>query len=515
MENNLTKFHRVMYKSAVWVSTLIMAVIFTMSFFAQSRVKMDSSERISFHTNHVLVYISLLILAVLIWAFKEKIRNLSGKRLFGFGVIVYLLAGAFFIMALGRDLKGDAYMLRQAMECFSRGDYYFLGKGHYISRYPHQLGMVSFERILSIFSQDVKICFIANLLLVLINNWTTWKISCLIFPDHALTQNLTILLSFLFLPQFFFIAFVYGTIPGFSMLLLASYFQIKYLKEARKMDFLLLAVFAALACILRSNNLIGIIALSIIFVLEAIKKRNIKWIAAALALMVCVSAGTKALNVYYEKESGERIINAEPKILWVAMGLRDEGWGLGGWYDGFNNNTYESVDYDSQKATMLAKESIAKSMEKFKDFPQYAFKFFGEKVMSTWCDPLFQSIWSGPVKAMEQSVDNERLSVLYNEDTEIHKITRQYCQVLLIFIYAASLLFLLQEIKNKNSDGYLFAFIYFVGGVLFHIVWETKSQYVYPYVFAMIPYMANAVDSVFAKIKRKDKIAAGSVLEVK
>ena len=31
-------------------------------------------------------------------------------------------------------------------------------------------------------------------------------------------------------------------------------------------------------------------------------------------------------------------------------------------------------------------------------------------------------------------------------------------------------------------------FMYFIGGLLFHTAWEGKSQYVYSYVFVLIPF---------------------------
>lgn len=515
MDNRLTKLYHFLYKAAVLITTVIMAVIFLMSFVIQSRVEMNGGECVSFHRNNPLVYVCLPAFVLLLWGFRKKIQEINSGKLYRFCAAIYMIFGFFFILALSTDLKGDAYWVRGAMESFAEGDFRQLQKGNYISRYPHQLGMVTFERILAVFSKNTKICFVANLFLVLLNNWVTWKIACLIFPERPLTHNITIILSFLFIPQFFFIAFVYGTIPSFTMLLLASYFQIKYLKEKRRRNFMLMIVFATLSCILRSNNLIGIIAFMIIFGLESIKEKNFRWLAAAAALMIFVSAGIKVLNVCYEKESGQRIAYAEPKLLWVAMGLRDESSRLGGWFDGFNVGTYESVNYDAEAANKLAKKSIADSMKKFADSPRYAAAFFGKKAASTWCDPLFQSLWSGPLSASNQGYDDDRLSVLYTDGTCAHIITRQLCQVLLIFMYATALLFLLQTLRSKKYDIYLFAIICFVGGVLFHLVWETKSQYVYSYVFAMIPYMSNAVDSTFSKIKRKDKVAAKCVPEDK
>ena len=48
-------------------------------------------------------------------------------------------------------------------------------------------------------------------------------------------------------------------------------------------------------------------------------------------------------------------------------------------------------------------------------------------------------------------------------------------------------------IKNRKTDIYLETIpltLYFIGGFIFHLFWETKSQYAYPYVVFIIPVAA-------------------------
>jgi len=42
-------------------------------------------------------------------------------------------------------------------------------------------------------------------------------------------------------------------------------------------------------------------------------------------------------------------------------------------------------------------------------------------------------------------------------------------------------------------------FLLLVGGFLFHTVWEGKSQYIYPYLFGLIPFAAFALSDVFER----------------
>lgn len=507
MEKVLMTLHKIAYKFVAVLALIMTGGLSLLAFFYQARVGMKRSnlEKITFHRNSLKVYLFLALFVVFLFLTRKIIRKLSSKKLFIAFSAVYICIGVIFICGLGADLRADARSVLRAAELFSADNFGMMSKGQYLSWYPHQLGLLTYERIIRLFSHNTKIFFCMNFLFVMLINFTTWKISSLLFPEKKLTQNLTIILSFLFFPQLFFISFVYGTIPGFAMLLLASYFQLLFFKTDKKIYLLPLVLFAALSCVFKSNYLIGIIALAIVFVLESIKKKKYSWILISMALLILAGSSTTVLNKCYEKETGESTSNGMPTVLWVAMGLRDSGKTVGGWFDGFNTNTFRDAEYNPERASEIAKESIAQSVDRFKASPKYTAEFFGKKIVSTWCDPLYESLWTGPLEACNQSYDDQRLAKLYDETSDINRTVRQICEVIMIFMYAMSALYMVKLIKNKNDDGYLFGIIFFIGGVLFHLLWETKSQYVYPFVFVMIPYMANAFDALCVKVKKGGK----------
>lgn len=504
MDKFLNIVHKIGVKFVAAVSLVMMAGISIASFFIQSRnsLKFDNVEQVTFHSHHKYIYICFAAFVLILLLTKKLIARMDGKKLYAALAVIYSFFGVIFILGLSPVLRADAASINQAAQMFAAGDYKMLEIGGYMSRYPHQLGMVTYERILRCLSENTKIFFIANFLFTLLINFTSWKITCLLFPKRQYTQNLALILSFAFLPQFFFIAFVYGLIPGFAMLLLAVYFQLLYFKEKKLVYLIPTALFAGLACIFKSNYLIGVVALFLVFLLESLKSKNWKPIAAGLAVTIIALSGTSVVNTCYEKVSGEKL-NAEPQLLWIAMGLRDESGILGGWYDSYNMRTFKETGYDAEKSNELAKESIAQSIDGFKADPAHAKKFFGQKIASTWCDPLFESVFSGPLKSYVTNVyGDERVSDIYDDETVIHKEIKGASQVIMMFMYAMMTLFLIKALIKKDFSTSLFGVIFFIGGFLFHIVWETKSQYVYPYIFAMIPYMASAFDSVSAIAKK-------------
>lgn len=183
------------------------------------------------------------------------------------------------------------------------------------------------------------------------------------------------------------------------------------------------------------------------------------------------------------------------------MGLRDESDRLGGWYDGYNYYTYEELNYDTSACNEIAIETIKTRLREFIDSPKYMLRFFRQKIESTWCDPLFQSIWSGSLPSLNQELKNEKLSSLYQEGI-VNDTVKNYCGGWLLMAYVMLSIFCIMVIKQRDSNIPLIGLIFFIGGFLFYLVWETKSQYTYPYIFVMIPYIACSIDYCFSVIFR-------------
>lgn len=485
-------------------AVFVMLLLAMLAFFFQSRVSMEmqTMEKVSFHNNSILVYFFLVCMVTGLFVFRKRIEKIDSRKLYLFLSIIMFAVGMILVLGAGTDLRADALKIYESAKAFSKGDYSALEKGNYLYHYPHQLGMVSYEWLLLKIVDNVEVFFLANLLFVLFNIYILGEISYCLF-DSQFVHNITLFLSFLFFPQLFFILFAYGTIPGFSMLLAAYYFQLIFLRKGTKKYFLLFVACACLSCLFKNNYLIGVLASFAVFILYAMKKKKCKFIAFAIISLICVIVSGKLLNFSYEGISNKTVSAGEPKILWVAMGLRDESVKLGGWYDGYNKQTYTDCGYDDEVASNKAKDSIKNSINLFLSDPGYALNFFQDKIESTWCDPLFESIWSGPLEDCGQKVNDQGLKRIYSEGI-YHSIIRDFCGAELIFIYVTAFFFSIKCFRSRTNarPDLLLGFIFLIGGFLFHLIWETKSQYVYPYVFLLIPYSAY----IFSKWCNKAQI---------
>ena len=52
---------------------------------------------------------------------------------------------------------------------------------------------------------------------------------------------------------------------------------------------------------------------------------------------------------------------------------------------------------------------------------------------------------------------------------------------------------------------YILLDLVFLGGFLFHIMWETKSRYIIPYIIILIPISVIGIDVIINKTKERLK----------
>ena len=143
----------------------------------------------------------------------------------------------------------------------------------------------------------------------------------------------------------------------------------------------------------------------------------------------------------------------------------------------------------------------------FSKHPAYALKFFYEKVKSTWTEPTFQSIWTGPQIERQQYMKPTVLRSIY-EERKGYQIVNFLLLTLLASIYLLSCFFILHKFfvaEEKLTPFDLYPFIFLLGGGLFHFFWETKSQYVYIYVLLLIPSAAQSLVDLSDWWKNKGK----------
>ena len=186
-----------------------------------------------------------------------------------------------------------------------------------------------------------------------------------------------------------------------------------------------------------------------------------------------------------------------PMITYVYMGMQ-ETEGTPGWYTNIVLDLFAKHMFETEPTAEEAKELLNERLAYFADNPGEFISYFAQKIGSTWLNPTFQTVWcSLPGIRFEWYSDyahylafhETAVSMVGGKLYDIELIYFDSYQTL-IFIFAG--IGLLLSIKDKDLSKTLIPII-FIGGLLFHIIWETKAIYVIQYYFLLLPYAAKGL----------------------
>ena len=261
-----------------------------------------------------------------------------------------------------------------------------------------------------------------------------------------------------------------------------------------------------LAYLVRNNYIILAMSFAIVALLDFLRKKDWTYLAMVGVAFVSFSLSNHAITCHYEELSGQDL-SGIPKIAWVTMGLNDTPmYGrIAGWYDAYVENVYTETEGDFAAIEQESKQDLSDRLTTFITNPRYTLRFFRNKILSTWTDSLFQSIWSGPMKTDGQEVEGTLTKSIYREDGKLRPMLYFFAHVILVLIYLgvfAALAFG-RQFPTSEQTFLLLPTIYLSGGFLFHLFWETKSQYVYPYMVLLLPLAAYGLVQLVDFLKNK------------
>lgn len=487
----------------LWViSVCTVCFLFIANIIFNVSVSLDRKENATIQNNVVwgIIMLAAAVVLILICGFlKNYIEKINPKWLFSVFAILYLILAVYLICNIDFTLRADAQYISEAAKNLLNGDLTDFKTGGYLNNYPHQTGLVLYTAFLYLFTQNTAIQFAANLIFVLGTNYFIYKITDVLFRDRFV-NILTVFLSFGFLPQFFFIVFAYGNIPSFFFLTLAFYFTLKFVENRNWVAVLIVVLSGSMAVFLRKNCIIGVIAI-IIFLLLKLRKKDLLKHSVLIILLLLGSIFPQKLSSSYFLEKAEVEKAGAPNVLWIAMGTDIDNTERGpGWYNGFNRVTFLKAKSDPDTAQKKAIEKLNDNIDKIKQEPVRAIKFFTKKVISQWCEPTYQSIWSGPLEDCGQQIYTKPLKSIYNGG-EANDIISVVMKGYMIALWGLLALYLIK--KGLKQTGWELFVLYLIGGFLFHVFWEAKSQYVYQYAVTIIPFSAFALSRCAQKIEEK------------
>ena len=497
------KFHR-FSRTALWgIACLACGAVFGINILLLSKVAYDSTEQVSISwmpLQTIPLLAGILLLTAAISQLDQGLERINQRKLFLLLSAIDTVIALYFFLNIDPILRADAKAVHTSAQNMIAGIYTDVEKGGYLHRYPHQLGLTLYESILARFSANPLCNMIVNFLMVLHINYTCLRISEELFHNKSVNL-LTMLCSFAFLPQLFFTMFVYGLIPGFFCMFSGFYQALRFAKDRKAKNLVALVLLCAGATVLKSNYSIGVLAIGIFLLLQLLKEKvSMKMVVTLVGVLLCLVVPNKLVTEYYEAKTGADLNQGTPEILWLDMGTDIDNYTcIAGWYDESVYDIYTDAGHDRQAAAQVGREKLKMNLVKIRQRPADAVKFFLIKIVSQWCDPLYQSLWSGPLEDLGQGIHSELLKSLYHDQLP-GVILTVLCKFVTLMIWLGACVFLI--FQGKKTEGWELFVMFFLGGLIFHTFWEGKSQYIYPYVFPLIPCAMGGIWELSQKMKR-------------
>ncbi len=425
---------------------------------------------------------------------QEKVRGLCATLIEeeNFNKVKKLLLAAIFILSIAwvlgtqfipgsdqLDVMTSAYKL-------SVGDNSGLEAGGYLDRWSNQIGLTYIDYLLARVWGDYNVIIFQVLNAIGITLFYKKLVDTLdLFDVAPVIQLVTLFCGALFFPFWMYGSFVYGTIWSLTLAICAFYQEILFFRKYEWRRIGIGALEIALSIQVKNNAFIILIAMVIYGVLQACKdktkwKNKIAWLIGICAIVTLLNAIPEK---WIEMKTGYELSQGVSPWSFIAMGLQYEEHAPG-WSNGYNYETYIENNCITELQTAVAKQEINDRVAYFKDNKRYTFMFFTRKIASMWTEPTYQSFWINQIRNhrvdFPEWLDNLMSAKGYSAAARL----AQYFQILM---FLGVILWIILEEKDLFVDRSFFL-LCFVGGFLFHLFWEAKSQYSLSYVVMLIPY---------------------------
>lgn len=459
---------------------IILAGLFLLSAFTTCTI--NSDEVIFYQKDmiflHILVLAAVCILGIFL---RPKIRmpHWLNHLWVIWGVLLF---GLVFLTQLWP--KGDSYLLWNMAEHIAEGNYQDFLPGGYLYNQPHQIPLAYiFAALYRIFGdsyifvcQALNCIFMIGILLLL--NKFYQRLS------GEISGNGFCLVSVFFVPFFLYVTFVYGTIPGLFLALAACMQLMKYLETGKFQNALVCILCITSAKLIKSNYLIFVIGFAVILLYDFIRKVNLRHLAVTAALIGAVVVSSHAVTSFTEHLTGIKSEGGIPAILFVTMGLQ-EGPSAPGWWNGSHDQIFVNSEFDPKEAAKRGEKKLKERLEIMKGDPAYTADFMIKKISSEWSEPTYESLWIQQNRTSNTQVPGIIFSLFF-AGGRLSEAYVFFCNLFQSFLYFFSLLFVIGKWKKATIPDLLLPVI-FIGGFLFHILWEAKGQYTLPYCVCLLP----------------------------
>lgn len=383
---------------------------------------------------------------------------------------------------------------------------------NYVQYYPQQLTLVAIMiGLFKIFHTTSYVIFqYANVICNVLSILGLYAITKKISKEKKNNMILFWVLSLTFIPIIMLSTFVYGDFLGLAFAIWSVYFAINYEKTNQVRNVIFTAICISIACLLRMNYFIFAIAVAIYWIINLLdkkdKKQIIQGIGILILLVVIIMLPNKLIKNIYGKKYNLSSEKSFSTIPYLYMGMSEGEYG-NGWYNNQMGNTvYHLMNDEKEKAEKVSGQCTNDFRDRVKDLiknPIYTVKFYSKKIITTWAEPTMEYGFYNTKYPESTNIEEHRLAN-YLTSGKTYEIIKVYQKSIIFIIFIGSMLSIIKNRRKLNTEIVLLCLI-FLGGFCFHILWETKSRYIIPYIFILIPVAVDGIEMGIQKIKNNWK----------
>jgi len=167
-----------------------------------------------------------------------------------------------------------------------------------------------------------------------------------------------------------------------------------------------------------------------------------------------------------------------------------EGSRAAGWYNQYPWDVIAQNDFDVSRTEARIQSDIQARLAIFAQNPAYGASFYHSKLTTQWAETTFESLWVNRVGKFD-TTRPAWVEPLLNSHG-LQRYMDVYANALYL-AFAAGLIALALGLFRRNGLAFPDAFgltalmAAVFGGLLYHLLFEAKSQYLLPYLLMIVP----------------------------
>ena len=492
--------HIFFVKVLVYLCLAIFSLLAVLNFLISSYFDKTYAEWTLFRIDNVFIFLVLFVITIFLFLVidhRYPIGKFNTKKLVCILMIFTFIFSLTWIKITHSEPVADRLFVSMIASEFIKGDYSAFNVGHYLYQYPYQLGIVAFIELVYrvVGGGYYQVIELLNAIAVCVIFYSIYRITKLVFGGKV--SRFVLILLFGCFCAMFFCTYVYGNLFGLAFTSIALWMELAFLETSKSKYIVISIICISIGIILKNNYSIVLIAMVAILVINFFRKKKALFVIFAVLMLTCSICSTSALNSYYSIRGNVTINEGIPMVAFIAMGLQD-GWFGKGTYNKYTVKTYEAAKYDEEKTAEISTEKIKEQMTYYFKNPVKGIGFFSEKIVLQWTEPTYMSIWESNCADNHTQELSEFTQSMYVGFW--HNLFVGFMNFYQSFIWICAAFYIIVKRKILNANQMLLGMI-IIGGFIFHIMWEAKSQYVIQYFIFAIPYAAAGFEEILNRSK--------------